>query len=116
MLGAAEREGRYAEPVDDTSAAAERRYFELLRLKSPSERLAIAVRLSHAVRELAVAGVKQREPHATPREIRRGLAERLYGAEVLRVSAPDLDSTYLDHWAPRLGLMVLLARARREAG
>jgi hypothetical protein len=68
--------------LDDTSAAAQSRYFELLRQKSARERLEIAVRLSRAVRELAVAGVKQRDPGANARKIRRGLAERLYGRDV----------------------------------
>jgi hypothetical protein len=68
--------------VDDTSAAAERRYFELLRRKSPSERVEMTIRLNRAVRDLAVAGVKLRHPYATPLELRRGLAERLYGREV----------------------------------
>lgn len=35
---------------------------------------------------------------------------------VLRVSAPDLDSAYLDRWAARLSLTGLLARAQRDAG
>jgi hypothetical protein len=35
---------------------------------------------------------------------------------VLRVGGPALDAVYLDHWAARLGLVALLARARGEAG
>jgi hypothetical protein len=35
---------------------------------------------------------------------------------VLRVSAPELDTAYLDNWAGRLGLAALLARARGDAG
>lgn len=36
--------------------------------------------------------------------------------EVLRVSGPHLDSTYLDDWAGRLDLAGPLAKARSEAG
>lgn len=35
--------------------------------------------------------------------------------EVLRVSGPSMDASYLDAWAERLVLSDLLARARREA-
>jgi hypothetical protein len=34
---------------------------------------------------------------------------------VLKVQAPRLDQPYLDHWAARLGLADLLARARQES-
>lgn len=70
------------EDVDDTSPSAELRYFELLRQKSPRERLAIAARLTRAVRDLALAGMKQQCPDAAEQELRRGLAERLYGPEI----------------------------------
>lgn len=36
--------------------------------------------------------------------------------EVLRVSGPSMDNTYLTAWANRLGLVTLLARARTDAG
>jgi hypothetical protein len=36
--------------------------------------------------------------------------------EVLRVSGPRMDAAYLAHWAGRLGLEPLLARARSESG
>jgi hypothetical protein len=35
---------------------------------------------------------------------------------VLRLRGPRLDQPYLDRWAPHLGVLELLARARREAG
>lgn len=35
---------------------------------------------------------------------------------VLRVSGADLDEAYLDHWATRLGITALLARARSDGG
>jgi hypothetical protein len=36
--------------------------------------------------------------------------------EVLRISAAQIDPAYLDAWAPRLGIVGLLARARASAG
>jgi len=72
--------------VDDTSAQANRRYFELLRQAGPAKRLAICAGLTNATRELAVAGIRAANPGRTlsPREVQRLLAARLYGAEVSR--------------------------------
>jgi hypothetical protein len=66
----------------DTSGAAEERYFELLRSQPPVERLAQAVRLTRAVRQLAEASVRSQHPAATAEEIRMRLAARLYGLRV----------------------------------
>jgi hypothetical protein len=77
----------------DTSVAAENRYYELLRAKEPFERLAIAVRLTLAVRSLAAAAVRERHPAATPEELEHHLIERLYGSAV----ASRLRSAPRDH-------------------
>jgi hypothetical protein len=70
----------------DASDASISRYHELLRAKAPHERLAQAMSLSKMVRELAVAGIRERFPSASPDEIRVRLAVRLYGRDVaLRV-------------------------------
>lgn len=66
----------------DTSSAASARYIELLRQRAPYERLAIAASLSRAVRELAIAGIRERQPVASEAEIGVRLAVRLYGREV----------------------------------
>jgi len=68
--------------VNDTSPEAQRRYDELLRQRSPAERLAIAMSLNRAVRTLALAGIRAAHPHASPREVDRLLAARLYGEDV----------------------------------
>ncbi len=47
-------------PTLDTSPAADERYHELLRRMSPEKRLEAAMRLSMGVRELALAGIRQR--------------------------------------------------------
>ncbi|HEY2730789.1 MAG TPA: hypothetical protein VGK52_12685 [Polyangia bacterium] len=66
----------------DTGPTALNRYVELLRAQPPDRRLAQAVALTLAVRELAVAGIKQRHPRATRKEIRARLAVRLYGRTI----------------------------------
>jgi len=76
----------------DTSPSANARYHELLRAQTPAARLAQAGALTRAVRELAVAGIRQRHPGASDAEVRVRLAARLYGrdvAERLFGSVPD---------------------------
>jgi len=58
------------------------RYFELLRGRTAVERLAVASRLTRAVRELAKAAIVAREPSLSTREVQAELAARLYGPEV----------------------------------
>jgi DNA-binding HxlR family transcriptional regulator len=65
--------------VRDTSPEADARYHELLRALPPERRLENAMKLSRAVRELAVAGIRQRHPEASEQEVRVRLAVRLYG-------------------------------------
>jgi len=65
--------------VQDTSPEAQRRYYELLGQLSPEQRLARAARLSHATRELALAGIRQQQPQLDETEVKIALAERLYG-------------------------------------
>ena len=68
--------------MKDTAAAAEARYYELLRGQTAAERLTVAARLSRAVRELAEAAIRTEHPHAGELEKRWHLARRLYGEEV----------------------------------
>ncbi len=76
--------------MDDTSPRAEERYYELLRQRTPLDRLKIAVSLSRSVRELAMASIARDVPSATMAEKRIRLADRLYGPEVAgRLSALD---------------------------
>jgi hypothetical protein len=60
------------------------RYVELLRAMPPQRRLAQAMALIRTVRQLAVAGIKQRHPDADEREVRLRLCARLYGRDVAR--------------------------------
>jgi hypothetical protein len=65
----------------DTSPQADARYHELLRRMSPDKRLEAAMRLSQAVRELALAGIRARHPRADEQELRVRLAVRLCGRD-----------------------------------
>jgi hypothetical protein len=67
--------------MQDTSEAASRRYKELLRSASPLQRLEQAARLTQAVRELAIAGIRERHPTIQDDEVAVRLAVRLYGRE-----------------------------------
>lgn len=66
----------------DTSEAATRRYFELLRQRSPAERRAILAGLVVSVRQLAESGVRAAYPGASDREVNARVAARFYGTEV----------------------------------
>jgi hypothetical protein len=68
----------------DTSPQADARYHELLRRMPPERRLEAAMRLSQAVRELAIAGIRQRHPDADEEEVRVRLAVRMYGRQQVR--------------------------------
>jgi hypothetical protein len=60
------------------------RYHELLRAKAPHERLGQAASLTRVTRELAVAGIRLRHPHASDDEVRVRLVVRLYGPDIGR--------------------------------
>ena len=66
----------------DTTPEAEERYYALLAERGPIERLAISLRLTRSVRELAESSIRELYPHATEQRVRWLLAERLYGTEV----------------------------------
>lgn len=68
----------------DTSPQADARYHELLRRMPPEKRLEAAMRLSLAVRELALAGLRARHPGADEQELRVRLTVRLYGRDCAR--------------------------------
>jgi len=68
--------------VLDTDETSERRYRELLRMAGPARRLEMCAQLTHAAREMALAGLRRQRPEASDLEIRRALAARMYGAEV----------------------------------
>ena len=67
--------------MKDTSPAARARYFELLRARSPEQRLAMACSLTRAVRQLAEADIRARIPEATEARVKAESAARIYGRE-----------------------------------
>ena len=78
--------------MHDTGGKANSRYHELLRAQAPHERAAQAMSLSAMVRELAIAGIRQRHPDAAEEEVRVRLTVRLYGraaAERLFDAVPE---------------------------
>ena len=74
----------------DTSEAASRRYFELLRSRSHAQRAVILAGLVASVRQLATASVKLAHPEASEREVQARVAARLYGREVAARFFPDV--------------------------
>jgi hypothetical protein len=74
----------------DTSDPALERYYELLRARTPLDRITAAADLSAAVRQLAEAGIRASDPNAPARVIRARLADRLYGPEVSARLFPDV--------------------------
>jgi len=74
----------------DTSPDAQRMQFELLRRLSPSQKLALAFELTDALRDLILADLRHRFPHANDAEIRRRFIARvLPREEVIRAYGFD---------------------------
>ncbi|MBI4789019.1 MAG: hypothetical protein HY782_18460 [Chloroflexi bacterium] len=67
---------------EDTSADAERVQIELLRRAPAWRKLQMVGEMNQTVRMLALAGLRQRFPNATPAELRRHLADLLLGEEL----------------------------------
>lgn len=69
---------------EDTSADADRVYFERLRAMSPQQRAEIFTALTFAVQDLAMAGLREVHPNASDDELRLRLATRRLGDELVR--------------------------------
>ena len=65
----------------DTSPAQRARYYAMIRAMTPEQRAQKINGLCAMVRSLAEAGIRNRDPSASPDQIRRRLAELLYGSE-----------------------------------
>lgn len=74
----------------DTSAEAERVMIDKLRAMSPADRLTLALSLSHSVRALALAGVRQRHPNASVREQLLRLAITIHGRDLAKLAYPEI--------------------------
>jgi hypothetical protein len=66
----------------DTRPEAEAVLIDLLRQAPPWRKLHMVGQLNQTVRTLALSGLRQRHPKATPQELRRRLADLLLGPEL----------------------------------
>lgn len=67
---------------NDTSKDAERIQLELLREKTPAERLMLAARLSHEVIQASKRAIVRVHPELTPRQVEHLFIELHYGREL----------------------------------
>jgi len=74
----------------DSSEDAERRLIESWRAMSAEQKLMISLSMTAAVRELALAGVRQRYPNAGPREQFLRLAIEQLGPELALAAYPEI--------------------------
>lgn len=74
----------------DSSEDAERRLVEGWRAMSASQKLALAATMSQTVRDLALAGIRQRYPLAMPREQLLRLAIVTLGPELALAAYPEI--------------------------
>ena len=74
----------------DTDPAIEQRQIEGWRRLTPADKLALVMRMNANVRQLALAGVRQRYPRASPREQFLRLAQVMLGDELARKVYPEL--------------------------
>ena len=66
----------------DTRPEAEAVLIRMLRQAPPWRKLHMVGQLNQTVRTLALSGLRQRHPEATPQELRRRLADLLLGPEL----------------------------------
>jgi hypothetical protein len=77
--------------ADDTALEIERRQVEAWRAMAPAEKAAIISSLSQAAYDLALAGVRHRYPHASPREHALRLAILTLGRDLAARAYPEID-------------------------
>jgi hypothetical protein len=74
----------------DTSAEIEAIQIEHWRRMTPAQKAELVTGLTRAVFELATAGVRQRYPDASPRELFLRVAIVIHGAELARRAYPEI--------------------------
>ena len=75
--------------LTDTSPETEHVLFAMLRDMPPWRKLEMVAQLNQTARDLALAGLRERHPHAAPEELRRRLADIILGPELAaRVYGP----------------------------
>jgi hypothetical protein len=68
----------------DTHPKMEALQIELIRRMPAWKKLAVVDGLNETVRTLAVSGIRERHPNATPQEVQRMLADLMLGVELAR--------------------------------
>ncbi|HLA08214.1 MAG TPA: hypothetical protein VJ022_12255 [Anaerolineales bacterium] len=68
----------------DTHPKMEALQIQVIRRMPAWKKISIVNDLNETVKTLAVSGIKERHPNATPQEIHRMLAELMLGAELAR--------------------------------
>lgn len=68
----------------DTHPKIEQMQIEFIRRMPSWKKFSIVDGLNETVKTLAITGIKQRNPNATPEQIHRMLAELMLGAELAR--------------------------------
>jgi len=68
----------------DTHPKIEQMQIEFIRRMPAWKKIAVVDGLNETVKTLALSGIKERNPTATPQEIHRMLAELMLGAELAR--------------------------------
>ena len=68
----------------DTDPKIEQMQIEFIRRMPAWKKFAIVDGLNETVKTLALSGIKQRHPKATPQQIQRMLAELMLGTELAR--------------------------------
>lgn len=68
----------------DTHPKMEALQIQFIRRMTPWEKISIVDDLNKTVKRLAISGIQQRHPNATPKQVHRLLAELMLGAELAR--------------------------------
>lgn len=66
----------------DTDPRIEKTQIELLRKVSPERKFQMVAQMNYTLRAFMMAGLKQRNPQASPETLRRKLADLLLGEEL----------------------------------
>lgn len=66
----------------DTHPKMEAEQIEMIRRMPAWRKIAVVDSLNETVKTLAISGIKQRHPQATPEQVHRMLAELMLGAEL----------------------------------
>lgn len=74
----------------DTHPKMEALQIELIRYMPSWKKMTMVDSLNETVKSLALNGIRQRHPEATPEQLRRMLAEMMLGAELARKVYGDL--------------------------